>query len=101
MSDDVEDQYGKDFKYEKPLPKYSENEKKLLETNKELTKKVSLLEGNMKAMNNDNRTLRKHMLSQTKELQAVKRDQDRATHEIRRLYSIIESMIEQDNKRSG
>jgi len=89
------DQYDKEFKYVPPEKKDKSNEE-LTEKYNKLHENVHRLDGNMKSMHNDNRTLRKHMIDQQRNMKALNDRINSQNREILRLHRLIEMMLKND-----
>jgi peptidoglycan hydrolase CwlO-like protein len=89
------EQYDKDFKYVPP-EKQDKTKEELKEQYNKLRDSVHRLDGNMKAMHTDNRTLRKHVTEQQRLMKSMN---DRITshhREIMRLNRIIDMILKND-----
>lgn len=89
------DQYDKEFKYVPP-EKNDKTKEELTESYKKLSENVHRLDGNMKSMHNDNRTLRKHMIDQQRSMKAMNDRISAQNREIMRLHRLIEMMLKND-----
>lgn len=89
------DQYDKEFKYVPPEKK-DKSKEELTEKYNKLHENVHRLDGNMKSMHNDNRTLRKHMIDQQRNMKALNDRINSQNREILRLNRLIEMMLKND-----
>lgn len=88
-------QYDKQFKYVPPEKEKDDNI--LTEKYKKLSDNVLRLDGNMKSMHVDNRTLRKHVMDQSRQMKAMNDRINSLNKEIYRLHNIIEMMLKNDD----
>jgi len=96
---DKKDQYGKDFKY--IPPKKEDDEKQLYEKYKRLSDSVLRLDGNMKTMHTDNRTLRKHVVDQQRIINNLNKRVTSLDRELTRVNRLIEMMLKEDDEFKG
>lgn len=88
----------KEFNYVPPKTEDPEF-KKLVESHEKLKENYSRLDTNMRSIYNDNKTLRKHVISQDRNINLLNEEITGTKSEVRYLRQLIEAMLKEDEQR--